>query len=131
MEIRFIRLLTGEDLVAELTQEGKKITMKRPMKVGYISNGSTVKQGIFLFPWIFPSTTKNDEFEIATSNIITMAEPATKLEKLYTKCIDYYYENEVDAKLVEEDEDFIEESPEANTASNLFQSFLNKRKDLN
>lgn len=95
-DIRFIRLKTGEDLVAKIESEnnGKVYVLTHPMRLMYMldtSNPTSKSFGLTLQPWVYPSITTQDSFEIPWVDIQTMAKCSRTLLRMFNKAIDYYY----------------------------------------
>lgn len=83
--VKFIRMNTGEDLLAEVTVDDKdeKCILVNPLKLVYLLGEKPGSMMLSLIEWIFPRVCSKQEFEVYTSDIITIANPTTDI-------VDYY-----------------------------------------
>lgn len=91
MEVKILRLQTGEDIISEIKKDldgdDRYIHLINPFKIVYYTTGieTTDRFMVSLIPWMFSSLTKSLSYKILEQNILVTAEPSEKL-------IVYYYE---------------------------------------
>lgn len=85
MEVRFIRLINNEDLVAnvEFNDQDDTYFVHKPLKLLY-SLGTSGEVRVSFIPWVFSSIVPQQEYIIATKDILTMVTPSDTVVKLYT-----------------------------------------------
>ena len=89
--LKFIRLKTGDDLIAEIsmleTGYAKSVfKLTNPMKVIYMINN---KEGIHiaLVNWIFSKVSPAEEFYIDPSDVLVLSSVNPELEEYYVKVL--------------------------------------------
>lgn len=75
MNIKFIRLLTGEDLVAQVTQAGDSFKLKNPVRIVITPDGLGMGP---LCPF-----SKGKEIEIKTDHIVFIDDPEDEIRNAY------------------------------------------------
>lgn len=82
--LKFLRLVTGEDLIALLHQiDDKTFKIINPLKLVYTLGE---KPGVIVMGfvhWIFPEVQKTQEYVLKSSDILTIAEPSEHIEVYY------------------------------------------------
>jgi hypothetical protein len=111
-DIRFIRLVTGEDIVAEVTDVANgKMIINNPLKIVYAPSVQTGFLSISLMQWVFTRISRNQTFNLDLHNILVMTQADDALEKHYKESLDTF-----DTKNFEtEYNDYTEESDEFDT----------------
>lgn len=89
--VKFIRLTTGEDLVAEVTSYEDKhgnleYRLNAPLKVLYTQGRVEGTISVVFIQWVFSNLCKSQDFVLKDKDILTLAEPNISM-------IDYYYES--------------------------------------
>jgi hypothetical protein len=92
-QVRFIRLNTGEDIIAFSYRvsadevDTSHYILNDPMKIVYMttSRGQRPYMSISLMQWVFSRISEKQEFRIEEKDILFASEPAIGL-------VDYYYE---------------------------------------
>jgi hypothetical protein len=89
--VKFIRLTTGEDLVAEVTSYEDKngnieYKVTSPLKVLYTQGRVEGTISVVFIQWIFSNLCSNQDFVLKDKDVLTMIEPNLSM-------IDYYYES--------------------------------------
>lgn len=96
--VRFLRLNTGEDLIAyayhipkDDVEDGHYV-INDPLKIVYITNTSSGKpvMSISLMQWIFTRICDKQEFKIAEKDVLTTVEPSLNLVEFYYKTVDHF-----------------------------------------
>jgi hypothetical protein len=84
MEVKFIRLNNNEDLVANVEHYSSNDTylVNKPLKLMYTLNASGEIRVSFV-PWVFSSIVPQQEYIIASKDILTMVAPSDTVQKLY------------------------------------------------
>lgn len=96
--IKFIRLTTGEDLVADTThvsdgQGPDYVVLSNPLKIVYIQNQlDATRVGVSLMQWVFSKISANQEFKIMVRDIITMSDASDTLIGYYNDFMDSFDE---------------------------------------
>ena len=75
MTIKMVKLVTGEDLLADVTEEENKITLKEPMAL--IMQG----QGLQMVPWLMLAKVQEVTFD--RSKTVLTYEPKDELVSAY------------------------------------------------
>jgi len=93
--VKFIRLKTGDDVIAEVVEVGEDdqidYMLINPLKVVYVpsTSGSDYLQIAFM-PWVFPSICIDQDFYISSDDILTIGDITEKMISYYWKNIDYF-----------------------------------------
>jgi hypothetical protein len=113
-DIRFIRLVTGEDIVTEVTDVANgKLMMNNPLKVVYTPSLQTGFLSISLMQWIFTRISKNQTFDMDLHNVLVMTEAEEQLKDHYEESLisfskkdptDPYDENDDEFGMLDEDD---------------------------
>ena len=86
-EVMFIRMDTGEDLIAYVSyvedNDYHYYLMKKPMKIAYIMNTDKNSFYITLIQWIFSRVCDEQTFRVNPTKIITMCPPSEDMKKYY------------------------------------------------
>ena len=83
IEVKFIRLVTGEDILAEiLPVDEKNCKIVNPMKILY-SSTSTGTMTISLMQWVFTRISTEQSFDLPLINILTSSPPSDNLKSYY------------------------------------------------
>lgn len=115
--VRFLRLSTGEDVVAQIDEleddnENVYFVLTSPMKALYMMTDEK-NISVTLLPWVFTSIVTEQEFVIFQEDILTMAQPTDEIISYYGRCVAHYGTEEetendvkvsVDTDLESEDE---------------------------
>lgn len=87
--VKFIRLGTGEDIIAELVEfkatDEHYYVLNNPMKIVYTAGLAPGMISVMLMNWIFPRISDSTEFVIYPQDIITMGNTTREMTQ-------YYYE---------------------------------------
>lgn len=90
--IEFLRLVTGEDIIAECEVYEDFYRLRNPCKVVYLSS---VKQGylsISLMQWVFTKICDNQIFDLPKSQILLKSQPSEKMADHYFGSVDHFIE---------------------------------------
>lgn len=89
-EVVFIRMITGEDIIATIIDEDEAggITVEKPLRVHYsvrpeFNNALTVS----LYEWVFPGLTKSTSFLIKDKDIILVDDISDVFLKYYKQVL--------------------------------------------
>lgn len=88
--VSFIRLVTGEDIVAEHADieddNAEYYLLINPMKLVYVMHeGSGSRVQVLMQEWIFPRLVAEQEFMVCAKDILTMAIPSKEILEYYWK----------------------------------------------
>jgi hypothetical protein len=107
--LKFIRLVSGEDIVAETIEEDGKFILINPLKIVYAINELSGMMSISLMQWIFPKITESQDFVLDKSTIIVRSEPSSSMIKYYFKTLKRYEEEEMNYTKKKNQVDYPEE----------------------
>ena len=86
--IKFIRLVTGEDIVSEVTDiSNGKMYINNPLKVVYTPSMNTGFLSISLMQWVFTRISKNQSFDMDLHNILIMTNADDHLVEHYKESL--------------------------------------------
>lgn len=85
--IKFIRLVTGEDIITEIKSDENSFTLVKPLKIVYALGEKPGVISIGLVQWIFPDVVASQEMSIKDRDIITMSDPSLDMLKSYRSSI--------------------------------------------
>ena len=125
-DIRFIRLNTGEDLIAQVNDiSNGRIFMSNPLKVLYTPSLNTGYLSISLMQWIFTRISSKQDFDMDISHIIVMVEPDIKLQEHYKESVSTF----VNTIEVTNEDDTEFGSVDENEGLEMLKNLLGKIKD--
>lgn len=127
--VRFVRLNTGEDLIAEVTEiqkdENTYYVLHHPMKIVYQIGGSKGTLAISLMQWVFSRICDTQDFIIYPNDVLTMNKTTESMEDYYWESVDHFTrskekleKNTVFDDPVEEQNDLLSEIQEMLGATN-------------
>lgn len=132
--IKLVRLVTGEDVLAEVTyveeEEYAYYVLSNPMKVVYMSG---VKPGILsvtLMQWVFGRICENQDFTISPKDVIFVNNTSSSMEEYYWNTVDYFEKMQVQLesqqKLDNEEnaDSFVDEDPDQSEIVNSLMQML-------
>jgi len=84
-EVKFIRLVTGEDLITEVlkSENEPNYILLNPLKIVYAFGEKPDVISIGLVQWVFPEVVESQEITIKPSDVITMSNPSIQMEASY------------------------------------------------
>ena len=86
--IKFIRLVTGEDIVLEVSDiSNGKMYINNPLKVVYTPSMNTGFLSISLMQWVFTRISKNQNFDMDLHNILIMTDADDHLVEHYKESL--------------------------------------------
>lgn len=86
----FIRMITGEDLIADVVWNDDSVCFINPMKILYVLGEAPGTLKLSLIQWVFPKICRDQEFIINTEDILTMAPLSDELLEYYLDSVDRY-----------------------------------------
>ena len=81
MNIKLVRLISGEDIVCELTEEVDYIVITNPLMLYMQPGQQSAQPKVGLVPWMHYSQDK--DFTISTDKVIVISEPVEELSRQY------------------------------------------------
>jgi len=84
--IKYIRLVTGEDLITEVLEVDNEphITVYNPTKVLYTFDGES-RIRMQLIEWVFTNLVKSSNFALQRRDILVMQDASDSISKAYTE----------------------------------------------
>lgn len=83
MNVKAIRLITGEDVISEIEDLGSTWTLKNPVQVSVVPNRSSNQPTFGFMP--FPLTSNAKEITIKVEHVIFSCEPAEEFLAQYNQ----------------------------------------------
>jgi hypothetical protein len=80
-EVKVIKLCTGEEVVAKVSESLDHIILKKPLMISQVPGAQQGQIGIGLLPWIM--TAEADEVTIDRVNIIAILSAKSEVEKMF------------------------------------------------
>jgi len=116
IEIKFLRLNSGEDIITEV-QKLDDITYRitNPLKIMYYYNENIGVMSVSLVPWIYNSISDTHQYDMEKHNILVSSNVSETMTKMYYTIlnrIESSLEYDDDEDDDEYDEDTIEETRE-------------------
>lgn len=101
--VKFMRLTTGEDIVAEVTEVANgKVVLSYPLKIIYTPSLNTGYLSISLMQWVFTKISINQTFDIGLENVLLMTDAEKTLVEHYEDSIFNFF---LKSEQQEEDEE--------------------------
>lgn len=93
--IKFFRLVTGEDIISEAVEsvidDKTTYTLFNPLKIVYVM-GKPGFISISLMEWVFSRVVDMQEFELKPESILVTSQPGENLITYYHDCIEHFEE---------------------------------------
>lgn len=124
-ETLFIRLVTGEDLIADVIWNDDHVLFINPMKIIYVLGDTPGSLKLSLIQWVFPRITNDQEFLINGDDILTCAELSIELLEYYFDTLD---QNARGANIIVESYKNEDEFDDSYDESDLVEEFSDKNK---
>ena len=97
---KFIRLKSGDDLVAEAFETGDDsgdyITVINPLKAIYVPSTVTAYLQIAFMPWVYPRICDIQEFNIKREEVLIYQDVTDKMNEYYWENLEQYLSNKRD-----------------------------------
>jgi len=84
-DVKVLKLITGEEVIARVTEENNLITLEKPMTLQMMPPTSTGQVGFALVPWM--KAAKNEKVTISTEHILVEVEASDQSEKNYLQVV--------------------------------------------
>ena len=85
-DVKVLKLITGEEVIARATEENNLISLEKPMTLQMLPpNTSTGQVGFAMVPWM--KAAKNDKTTISIEHILVTDEASDQTEKNYLQVI--------------------------------------------
>lgn len=127
--IKFIRLVTGEDIVAEVTgRDGLVITISNPLKLVYMANPmKTSRLSITFMQWVFDKLVDQKTFELSLSNVLLMKDASSDVIEYYKSTVEYFDQLTTDKEEeMEDDQPWITEPLDEEESKKAMEELLGK-----
>ena len=132
MDILFVRLTRGDDIISEVSMDeaADTITLHNPLKVVYATVPDSGLMAINLIPWTFSRLVDTNDFVIFADNVLTMTKASDQISEYYKKNIVTFADLQFKAKQIQDAyeaddaglfEDEFEEFDEASSEEELKQ----------
>ena len=80
-DVKVLKLITGEEVMARITNSGGLITLDHPMMLQAIPQQTTGQMGVALIPWLMSG--KSTKLTISEDHVIALDDPQDQAEKNY------------------------------------------------
>jgi hypothetical protein len=84
-DVKVLKLITGEEVIARVSEENNLITLEKPMTLQMVPPTSTGQVGFALVPWM--KAAKNDKVTISIEHILVTDEASDQTEKNYLQVV--------------------------------------------
>ena len=84
-DVKVLKLITGEEVIARVTEENNLITLEKPMTLQMLPPTSTGQVGFALVPWM--KAAKNEKVTISIEHILVEVEASDQSEKNYLQVV--------------------------------------------
>jgi hypothetical protein len=130
--VQFVRLITGEDLVSEVTEvttdDFNYYLLRNPMKIVYMTGRKPGMMSLSLIQWVFWKICDDQEFNLSPKDVLMIANTSSSMEEYYWSSLEHIneYREEIDKEDVYEDESSSSDSLE--TILEALNNTIDKRK---
>jgi hypothetical protein len=94
--VKFVRLNTGEDIIAEVMyfedEKEKYYVLNNPLKVVYMTSAKPGVLSISLMQWVFWRIANTQSFTIYPNDVLTVASTTTSMEEYYWSSVEHFSE---------------------------------------
>jgi hypothetical protein len=112
--VKFIRLVTGEDIITEVveTKSNNKIdyTIINPLKVVYMVSNKPGMLSISLMNWIFSHICENQSFSLKPTDILLVGNPTEEIIEYYYNFLDKVDQTEEENSYIDEINEMMQDS---------------------
>ena len=84
-DVKVLKLITGEEVIARVSEENNLITLDNPMTLQMLPPTSTGQVGFAMVPWM--KAAKNEKVTISTEHILVEDEASEQSEKNYLQVV--------------------------------------------
>ena len=84
-DVKVLKLITGEEVIARVSEENNLITLEKPMTLQMVPPTSTGQVGFALVPWM--KAAKNEKVTISIEHILVEVEASDQSEKNYLQVV--------------------------------------------
>lgn len=116
MEILYIKLKNGTDIISNTSVKGNNVTLENPMAIRQFSD-TTGRISLSFYDWVPSDFVETSKFVIAKDETLIICETTSKVKEFYKECLKPIHEAE---------EEMEEESTDA--YSSLMKLLSNNRK---
>lgn len=130
-DIRFLRLVTGEDIVSEVKETKTEFVLMNPMKVLYMTSSRPGYLSISLMQYVFSKIIYEQVFNMPKVHVVMHSEPRDTLIKYYNETVDHFLSKRDESVEFEDDEEEefeLDESEEDENGLKLLKEFMNSMK---
>ena len=80
-DVKILKMITGEEVMARITEERDLITLDNPMTLQPVPTNQQGQMGVALVPWLMSG--KSEKITISISHVIAQDDPKDQAEKNY------------------------------------------------
>ena len=85
-DVKVLKLITGEEVIARVSEENNLITLEKPMTLQMLPpNTSTGQVGFAMVPWM--KAAKNNKATISIDHVLVTDEASEQTEKNYLQVV--------------------------------------------
>jgi hypothetical protein len=114
LQLKFLRLNTGEDIIAEFYQQDNgQYKILNPLKILYMMNENTGMVAISLVHWIFPKISETVAYDLKQESILLISNASIHMTGYYYSMLTKTKEKkEYEDSDYDDDEDIVDENME-------------------
>lgn len=123
-DIRFLRLVTGEDIVSEVKETKTEFVLMNPMKVLYMTSSRPGYLSISLMQYVFSKISYEQVFNMPKVHVVMHSAPRDTLITYYHETVEHFLDKRDEVTEFEDDVDDIEEPEEDENGMELLKEFM-------
>lgn len=130
-DIRFLRLVTGEDIVSEVKETKNEFVLMNPMKVLYMTSSRPGYLSISLMQYVFSKISYEQVFNMPKAHVVMHSAPRDALISYYHDTVEHFLNKRDEVTEFEDDEEEefeLNESEEDENGLKLLKEFMESMK---
>lgn len=128
-DIRFLRLVTGEDIVSEVTETDNEFILMHPMKVLYMTSTKPGYLSISLMQYVFSKISSEQIFNMPKIHVVMHSVPKDTLIEYYQDTVEHFLNKKDEVVDYSEEEEYNDDEYEEDENSlELLKEFMSNLK---
>jgi hypothetical protein len=119
MDVQFIRLKTGEDLITEVEETETSCVFINPCKVLYLKSPKTGFLTISLMQWVFTKICSEQYFEVDKSEILFRNVPNESMIEHYWNSVEHFTKTETESNVEFDDSELEDDVDDISSEESL------------